>query len=104
MLVVQVHVLVREADLEAFLEATVANAGASVQEPGVVRFDVIQDHADPTHVVLVEVYRDAEAATAHKTTPHYATWRDTVAGMMAQPRESTRFSVVFPTEVRRWVS
>jgi (4S)-4-hydroxy-5-phosphonooxypentane-2,3-dione isomerase len=104
MLVVHVHVLVREPDVEAFLDATLANAGASVQEPGVVRFDVIQDHADPTHVVLVEVYRDAEAATAHKTTPHYATWRDTVAGMMAQPRESTRFSVVFPTEVRRWVS
>ena len=104
MLVVHVHVLVREADVEAFLEATLANAEASVQEPGVVRFDVIQDQADPSHVVLVEVYRDAEAAAAHKSTPHYATWRDTVERMMARPRESTRFSVVFPTEVQRWAS
>jgi autoinducer 2-degrading protein len=104
MLVVHVDVRVREANVAAFLDATRANASASVQEPGVVRFDVIQDEADSAHVVLVEVYRDAEAAAAHKATPHYATWRDTVADMMAQPRESTRFSAVFPAEVRRWAS
>ena len=78
MLVVHVHVRVKPADLDAFLPATLANARASVEEPGVLRFDVIQDEADPTHVVLVEVYRDAEAAAAHKETAHYATWRDTV--------------------------
>ena len=79
MLVVHVHVRVKPADLDAFLPATLANARASVEEPGVLRFDVIQDEADPTHVVLVEVYRDADAAAAHKETAHYATWRDTVA-------------------------
>jgi autoinducer 2-degrading protein len=81
-----------------------ANARASVQEPGVVRFDVIQDAADATHVVLVEVYRDAEASAAHKATAHYATWRDTVADMMAQPRASTTFAALFPAEVDRWSS
>jgi autoinducer 2-degrading protein len=104
MLVVHVHVHVRDADVAAFLDATLANAGASVREPGVVRFDIIQNQADPAHVVLVEVYRDAEAAAAHKATPHYATWRETVADMMAQPRESTKFSMVFPAEVQRWAS
>jgi autoinducer 2-degrading protein len=103
MLVVHVHVQVRPTDLDAFVEATLANARASIQEPGVVRFDVIQDAADPTHVVLVEVYRDADAAAAHKATPHYATWRDTVADMMAQPRASTTFTAIFPAEVDGWL-
>jgi len=68
----------------------------------VLRFDVIQDEDDSGHVVLVEVYRDANAAAAHKREPHYATWRDTVAGMMAQPRASTKFSAVFPTGSSDW--
>jgi autoinducer 2-degrading protein len=104
MLVVHVHVQVLPDDLDAFLEASLANARASVQEPGVVRFDVIQDRADPAHVVLVEVYRDADAPAAHKATEHYAAWRDAVAPMMAQPRSSTTFDAVFPSEVDRWES
>ena len=104
MLVVHVHVRVKPADLDAFLPATLANARASVEEPGVLRFDVIQDEADPTHVVLVEVYRDADAAAAHKETAHYATWRDTVVDMMAEPRVRTQFSALFPTEPERWDS
>jgi autoinducer 2-degrading protein len=97
MLVVHVHVRVRPGDVERFLEATVANARASIEEPGVLRFDVIADEADPAHVVLVEVYRDAAGAAAHKETTHYAVWRDTVADMMQRPRESTKFRAVFPS-------
>ena len=96
MLVVHVHVRVRPDDVQRFLDATVANARASIEEPGVLRFDVLADEAHPTHVVLVEVYRDAGGAAAHKQTAHYATWRDTVADMMAVPRESTKFHAVFP--------
>jgi (4S)-4-hydroxy-5-phosphonooxypentane-2,3-dione isomerase len=103
-IVVHVHVRVRPEYVEKFLAATLANAQASVAEPGVLRFDVIQDQADAAHVVLVEVYRDVDAVAAHKETPHYATWRDTVAEMMAAQRESTKFSVVFPTESARWAA
>ena len=94
MFVVHVQVRVRPDRVDEFVAATLANARASVQEPGVVRFDVVQDKVDPAHVVLVEVYRDDAAAAAHKATAHYATWRDTVADLMAEPRESTRFSVL----------
>ena len=104
MLVVHVHVRVRPERAEDFLAATVVNARASLAEPGVLRFDVIQDAADPAHVVLTEVYRDADAAAGHKATPHYATWRDTVAELMAQPRASTKFSVVFPPGPGDWAS
>lgn len=104
MLVVHVHVRVRPERVEDFLAATLVNARASVAEPGVLRFDVIQDQADPGHVVLVEVYRDADAPAAHKETQHYAKWRDAVAEMMAKPRASTKFSVVFPGGGTDWAS
>lgn len=104
MLVVHVNVRVRPGDVEPFLEATRANAAASLEEPGVLRFDVLQDDADPAHVLLVEVYAGPEAAAAHKDTAHYATWRDTVAGMMAEPRGSVRYSAVFPLGHHRWAS
>jgi autoinducer 2-degrading protein len=104
MLVVHVHVRVRAGRVEEFMAATLTNARASLAEPGVLRFDVIQDEADPAHMVLVEVYRDAEAPAAHKLTPHYAAWRDAVAEMMAEPRASSRFSAVFPPDGEGWVS
>jgi autoinducer 2-degrading protein len=104
MLVVHVHARVRADRVADFLAATQINARASLGEPGVLRFDVIQDQADPAHVVLVEVYRDDDASAAHKLTPHYATWRDTVAGMMAEPRASTKFTAVFPAGGDGWVS
>ena len=96
MLVVHVHVRVRLADLEAFLGETRRNAAASLEESGVRRFDVLQDEGDPGHVLLSEVYVDQSAADAHKQTAHYARWRDAAAGMMAEPRTSTRFAAVFP--------
>jgi (4S)-4-hydroxy-5-phosphonooxypentane-2,3-dione isomerase len=104
MLVVHVHVRVLPGRVGDFLAATLVNARASLGEPGVLRFDVIQDQADPEHVVLTEVYRDDDASAAHKLTPHYAAWRDAVAEMMAEPRASTRFSAVFPERDAGWSS
>jgi (4S)-4-hydroxy-5-phosphonooxypentane-2,3-dione isomerase len=104
MLVVHVHVRVRPGRIDDFLAATLVNAQASLAEPGVLRFDVIQDQADPEHVVLNEVYRDDDASAAHKLTPHYAAWRDAVAEMMAEPRASAKFSAVFPGRDEGWSS
>lgn len=98
MLVVHVHVHVKSDAIDAFKSATLANARASVQEPGIARFDVLQSADDPTRFVLVEVYRTTDATAAHKGTAHYATWRDTVAPMMATPRHSVKFTNVFPED------
>ncbi|HEY5785871.1 MAG TPA: putative quinol monooxygenase [Microlunatus sp.] len=91
LLVVHVDIAVVPEHREAFLAATEANAAASREEPGILRFDVLTDRADAGHVVLVEIYRGEAAAAAHKETAHYATWRDTVAPMMVRPRVGTRF-------------
>lgn len=98
MLIVHVHVHVKPECVEPFKEATLANARSSLKEPGVVRFDVVQHQDDPERFVLLEVYRDAAAAAAHKDTPHYPIWRDTVAPMMAEPRRSVKLNNVFPED------
>ena len=98
MLIVHVHVHVKGDQTDAFKAATLANASASVREPGIARFDVVQQADDPTRFVLVEVYRNPTAPAAHKETAHYALWRDTVAPMMASPRTSVKYGNVFPDE------
>lgn len=94
--IVHVHVHVKPESVEAFRQATIANARQSVKEPGIARFDVLQQADAPTRFILVEVYRTAEAPAQHKETAHYQTWRDTVAEMMAEPRTSVKYSPVFP--------
>jgi (4S)-4-hydroxy-5-phosphonooxypentane-2,3-dione isomerase len=91
LLIVHVDIAVIPDVLEGFLAATEENAIASRDERGIVRFDVLTDRADPAHIVLVEIYRDEEAAAAHKETGHYQRWRDIVAPMMARPRQATRY-------------
>jgi quinol monooxygenase YgiN len=98
MLVVHVHVHVKPDCVEAFKQATLANARESLKEPGVARFDAVQQQDDPTRFVLVEVYRDADAAAAHKETRHYPVWRDAVAPMMAEPRFSVKFNNLYPDD------
>jgi (4S)-4-hydroxy-5-phosphonooxypentane-2,3-dione isomerase len=101
MLVVHVHVHVKPEHVEAFKAATLANARASLREPGIARFDVMQQADDANRFVLVEAYRDAAAPIAHKETAHYAAWRDAVVPMMAEPRSSVKFANVFP-EDSKW--
>ena len=98
MLVVHVHVHVKPESVEAFKQATVENARNSVKEPGIARFDVIQQSDDPSRFILVEVYRSVEATAQHKETSHYQVWRDAVAGMMAEPRSAVKFANIFPDE------
>jgi quinol monooxygenase YgiN len=98
MLVVHVQVQVKPDCVEAFLAATLENARHSVREPGIARFDVVQQAEDPTRFVLVEAYRTSEAPAAHKETIHYAAWRDAVAPMMAVPRTSVKFVNRFPED------
>ena len=83
---------------DAFRAASLENATNSVNEPGIARFDVLEQNDDPTKFLLVEAYRRPEDAAAHKETAHYAKWRDTVADMMATPRGAVKYANIFPGE------
>jgi quinol monooxygenase YgiN len=96
--IVHVHVHVKPEFVEAFKQATIENAGKSVRETGIARFDVIQQTEDPTKFVLVEVYKTAEAPAAHKETAHYKLWRELVMKMMAEPRQGIRYASIFPAD------
>ncbi|MGE5646363.1 MAG: putative quinol monooxygenase [Acidobacteriota bacterium] len=98
MLIVHVHAHVKPEFVEAFRLATAENARNSVKEPGIARFDVLEQSGEPGRFVLVEVYRTPEAQAQHKETRHYAAWRDAVAPMMAEPRTSVKYSNVYPPE------
>ena len=98
MLIVHVHVKVKPDCIEAFKEATIANASQSIKEAGIARFDVVQQADDPTRFVLVEAYRSVNATAAHKATAHYAAWRDRMESLMAEPRFSVKYSEVFPRD------
>ena len=96
MLVVHIHIRVKPEAIEEFTLATLENARSSIQEPGIARFDIVQQQEDATRFILVEAYRSQDAVTAHRATAHYAKWRDAVEPMMAEPRQRTLCESVFP--------
>jgi quinol monooxygenase YgiN len=98
MLIVHVFAHVKPEKIEDFKAASLQNARESVKEPGVARFDVIQQKNDSTRFVLLEVYRTSDDPARHKETTHYQKWRDTVADMMAEPRSAIKYTNIFPDD------
>lgn len=101
MLIVQVHVHVKIGATDKFIEATVKNATKSINEPGIARFDIIQQEDDPERFLLIEMYTDKNAPAKHKGAEHYAIWRKTVEPMMVGPRRSIRYMNIFPDD-NKW--
>jgi autoinducer 2-degrading protein len=97
--IVLVHIQVKPEFVEAFKQATIENASGSVKEPGIERFDVIQQTDDPTRFILVEVYKTVEASATHKETAHYLRWREAVTDMMAEPRQGIKYVNLFPDDL-----
>jgi autoinducer 2-degrading protein len=104
MIVRLIDVYVKQGQEEAFKAASLENREGSIREPGVLRFDLLQDEAQPAHFMLLEVYRDEQATRDHKETAHYRSWRGRVEPMMARPRAGTACSVVAPTDPAAWKS
>jgi (4S)-4-hydroxy-5-phosphonooxypentane-2,3-dione isomerase len=98
MYVVCVTVFVNPDDVDAFVEATRDNHLNTRQEPGNLRFDVLRAEDDPTRFFLYEMYRTKEAFASHQQTRHYLRWRESVAPLMAQPRQGVRHLVIFPSD------
>ncbi len=95
MLTVNVCVKVKEENIQDFIDASIINAKNSNKEPGIARFDIIQDKSNPQNFMLVEVYKNEEAPAEHKSTDHYKEWRSTVESMMAEPRTNVKYSSIY---------
>lgn len=93
-----VYIHVRPETVDAFIAATHDNVRNSIQEPGILRFDFLQQQDDPTRFILYEIYQAPEAQAAHRETAHYARWRDAVAEMLAEPRTLTKYDILAPVE------
>ena len=102
MIIVQVHIHVKDEEIQAFKTASIENAKKSILEPGIIRFDVIQQLDDPARFVLLEAYRDETAITAHKQTDHYSRWRSEAEEMMEEPRYSIKYSEIYPDDTAKW--
>ncbi len=96
--IVLVNIHVKPEAIDAFKAASLENAKNSIREPGIVRFDILQQAEDPTRFILVEVYRKPEDQAKHRDTPHYQFWKDLVADMMAEPRVGVKYSNLFPAD------
>ena len=101
-LVVQVHIKIKDRYIQNFIEESIENASNSIKEPGIARFDLIQQKDDPSQFILNEVYRSADATVAHKETAHYKKWKAAVSEMMAEPRNSIKYSNLFPADSGNW--
>jgi autoinducer 2-degrading protein len=96
--IVHVHIYVKDESISAFINATLENARNSIKEPGVARFDMLQDRNNPSHFILCEVYRSEEDPKKHKETQHYQSWRDQVTDMMTEPRRGIQYVNLFPED------
>jgi autoinducer 2-degrading protein len=102
MIVTCVYVNVKSGEIKAFIDATVANHFESINEPGNLRFDFIQQADDPRRFMIYEAYESDEAAAAHKNTAHYLKWRDTVKELMSEPRHGVRYNIIEPKDRAKW--
>lgn len=98
MYIVHVFAHIKPDQIEAFKAATLENARNSVQEPGIARFDVLQQSDDPTRFTLVEVYRTKGDTDKHRETRHYNIWREAVESMQVEPRSKQIYENIFPAE------
>lgn len=93
---VLVFIQVKPGCVDQFIHETQLNAANSIKEPGIERFDVLQDPDDPHQFLLVEVYRNQDAPAKHKETAHYQRWKTEVEDLMAIPRTKHVYRNIFP--------
>src|SRR2546428_2469782 len=90
MLAMWVKVRVKPEGRQRFLQAIEVDAlGSEGDEPGCLRFNVLQDAQDQNVYYFYEVYEDQAALEAHRAMPHYAVWR-AAAYALDVPVEPTR--------------
>ena len=94
MLVLHVTVHVKPEYVSQFLDAARENAGHARNEPGCLRFDIIQDREDSNRFRLYEIYRDDAALAVHRETAHFKRYIETTTPWLASPTERRLGSLI----------
>ena len=96
-----VSVKVKPERREQFLRVIEDDSICSIRdEPGCVRFDVLQDNSDPNRFFFYEVYKDENAFKAHQASAHYPRWRAAAAEVLAEPTNAARCTTVYPKDYK----
>jgi autoinducer 2-degrading protein len=96
MFVVHVYIQVKPQFVEEFKKLCTENAQNSIKEPGIKRFDVLQQSDDPARFVLVEAYLDESGVAQHKQTAHYNKWRSEAEKIIVGERTRMRYTPIWP--------
>ena len=102
MLAIWVKARIKPGERQRFLKAIEMDAlGSEGDEPGCLRFNVLQDQKDADVYYFYEVYKDEAALEAHRAAPHYAVWK-AAADTLDGPTEPVRATPVFPAARAYW--
>jgi quinol monooxygenase YgiN len=96
MFTVLVSIKVKTENLKAFIEATIAETRTTLQDPGVVQVDVLQESDDAAHFTLHEVFQSREVGLQHLEMAHFKQWQSTIKPMLVEPPHATAYEHVFP--------
>ena len=98
-----VTVKVKPDKRQQFLEVIEHDTIASERdEPGCMRFNVLQDADDENTYYFYEVYKDETAFQAHTQTPHLQAWRAAAAEVLVAPSTRITTRSVFPRDAAYW--
>ncbi len=99
MLVLHVTVDVKPEKVQEFLDVVKYDAEHSEKdEPGCMRFDVLQDKENPLRYYFYEVYRDEAALQAHRKAPHFQLWAQKNPELLSGPIERRLATNVVPSD------
>lgn len=98
-----IKVRIKPEKRERFLQAIEHDAlHSESDEPGCLRFNVLQDTKDPNVYFFYEVYKDQAAVESHRATPHFEMWSEASKECLDGPIERTATQTVFPADTAYW--
>lgn len=101
MVILHVTVQVKPEHAREFLEAVRHDAEHSEKdEPGCLRFDVVQDRDDPNRFYYYEVYKDEAALESHRQSSHFKLYAEKTQSWLAAPPERRFGKNVIPTDAQ----
>lgn len=82
--------------LDGFLTASEVFASASLREPGMVSFALLQRIDDPSRFSLFEVFHDDQARETQRHTLHFQAWMEAISEWLIGSFVPLPFLPIYP--------